>query len=595
MSEPIIELASIAKMYRIFRSPRHRMIEALGFPVGRSSYDEFWAVRNMSLTIRPGERVGLVGRNGAGKSTLLKLIAGLIQPTSGTVNVHGKVQALMELGTGFHPEFTGRTNVMSSFAYQGVTGARAKKLLEDVLEFAELEEFIDKPVKTYSSGMYSRLAFAAATAIRPEILIIDEILGAGDSYFAGKSAKRMRTLTAEGSTVLFVSHDMSAVQMICDRAIWIERGRIVADGDPIEIGRSYAASIRKQEELRLRAINLKLSRGDVSELLTDTETDRVSILRFISGTDDAPVTPLSVFEMALERNGEVIDNVLLGEALDDDRNQRLHLLTANGYMNWGAPKTNAKGLSYREFKDCGGQYKHAPVSVKVPLGLGDLGEFSVTVRHGGSAEGEVLYCQVFDGLEYITIGTLEPTLQDGDIISQTFALGTSLLLPVSENAPVLAERSDFEYGEGSAWIDGVDFFDQHQESRRVFSFGEQLHVDVKWGAKHDIPSMSFIVCIYGMDGRCVSQVVSPFIAATRERRTGLVKARFEPLMVGAGDYVISVGIFDGMTEGQISGERPLDVHDRQYRIRVVAPNDIRMERGIVVHPVEWTSLEPVDE
>lgn len=594
MSEPIIELASIAKMYRIFRSPRHRMIEALGFPVARSTYDEFWAVRNMSLTIKPGERVGLVGRNGAGKSTLLKLIAGLIQPTEGAVNVRGKVQALMELGTGFHPEFTGRTNVMSSFAYQGVTGARARKLLEDVLEFAELEEFIDKPVKTYSSGMYSRLAFAAATAIRPEILIIDEILGAGDSYFAGKSAKRMRTLTAEGSTVLFVSHDMSAVQMICDRAIWIERGRIVADGDPIEIGRSYAASIRKQEELRLRAINLKLSRGDVSELLTDTEIDRVSILRFISAADDAPTTPLAVYEITLERNGEVIDNVLVGEALDDDRSQRLHLLTANGYMNWGAPKANARGVSYREFKDCGGQYKHAPVSIKVPLGLGELGEFSVTVRHSGTAADETLYCQIFDGLEYITIGTLEPTNENGQTITQNFALSSSLLLPGADNAQVATERSDFEYGEGSAWIDAVDFLDQHSESRRVFSFGEPLHVNVKWGAKLDIPCMAFIVCIYGMDGRCVSQVVSPFISATRERRTGLVKAQFDPLMVGAGDYVISVGIFDGMTEGQSSGEHPLDVHDRQYRIRVTAPSNMRMERGIVVHPVEWANLESVE-
>ncbi|WP_415239219.1 Wzt carbohydrate-binding domain-containing protein [Pseudomonas brassicacearum] len=404
----------------------------------------------------------------------------------------------------------------------------------------------------------------------------------------------MRTLTAEGSTVLFVSHDMSAVQMICDRAIWVERGRIVADGDPIEIGRSYAASIRKQEELRLRAINLKLSRGDVSELLTDTEIDRVSVLRFISASDDAPVKPLAVFEMTLEHKGEVIDNVLVGEALDDDRNQRLHLLTAHGYMNWGAPKKTAEGASYREFRDCGGQYKHAPVSIKVPLGLGDLSEFTVTVRHAGTTADETVYCQIFDGLEYITIGTLEPTVESGRIISQRFALDTLLLSSSDDNAPPVAERSDFEYGEGSAWIDGVDFLDRHQESRRVFSFGEPLYVHVRWGAKLDIPRMAFIICIYGMDGRCVAQVVSPFISSTRERRTGLVKAQFDPLMVGAGDYVISVGIFDGMTEDQSSGEHPLDVHDRQYRIRITAPVDVRMERGLVVHPVQWANLESVE-
>lgn len=591
MSEPIIELASIAKMYRIFRSPRHRMIEALGLPIARTAYEEFWAVRNLSLTIHPGERVGLIGRNGAGKSTLLKLIAGLIQPTEGRLKVTGNVQALMELGTGFHPEFTGRANVLSSFAYQGVTGARARKLLEDVLDFAELDEFIDKPVKTYSSGMYSRLAFAAATAIRPEILIIDEILGAGDAYFAAKSARRMRTLTAEGSTVLFVSHDMSAVQMICDRVIWIERGRVIADGDPIEIGRSYAASIRKQEELRLRAINLKLSRGDVSELLTDSDQDRVSILRLVSDSDTAPVSPLSVYELRLERKGELIDNVLVGEALDDDRNQRVHLLTTQGYMNWGPPAINAKGISYREFKECGGQYRHAPVSIKVPLGLGVLDEYSVVVRHGGAAVDERLLLQIFDGLEYVTLGELNSAVQEGQMITQCFALGTVDRLPVDEQAPMLGARSEFEYGEGSAWIDGVDFFDQEQVSRRVFSFGELLDVRIQWGARADIPTMAFIVCLYGMDGRCISQVLSPFVAATRERRRGVVHACFNPLMIGVGDYVISIGIFEGMTQEQASGQRPLDVHDRMYRIRVVAPGEVLMERGVVVHPVDWSNRE----
>lgn len=591
MSEPIIELASIAKMYRIFRSPRHRMIEALGLPVARSTYDEFWATRNLTLTIHPGERVGLIGRNGAGKSTLLKLIAGLIQPTEGRLNVRGKVQALMELGTGFHPEFTGRANVLSSLAYQGVTGARARKALEDVLDFAELDEFIDKPVKTYSSGMYSRLAFAAATAVRSEILIVDEILGAGDAYFAGKSAKRMRALTAEGATVLFVSHDMSAVQMICDRAIWIERGRIVADGDPIEIGRAYAASIRKQEELRLRAVNLKLSRGEVSELLTDSDQDRVSILRLISANDTAPVSPLAVYEFRLEHHAELIERVLVGEALDDDRSQHVHLLTSQGYTNWGPPKSDLQGLSYREFKDCGGQFRHAPISIRLPLGLGELAEYSITVRHRGAAAGESLYLQIFDGLEYVNLGTLSPADEAGQVISQRFGLSAPALSLADAGTCVPNKRSEFEYGEGSAWIDGVDFVDHEQVSRCVFSFGKRLDVNIRWGARTDIPTMAFIVCIYGMDGRCISQVLSPFVAATAEHRSGLVSARFDPLMIGVGDYVISIGIFDGMTQGHASGTHPLDVQDRMYRIRVVAPEDERMERGVVVHPVAWIRQE----
>lgn len=568
------------------------MLEALGLPVSRSRYEEFWAVRNMSLSIEPGQRVGLVGRNGAGKSTLLKLIAGLIKPTLGSVRVRGKVQALMELGTGFHPEFSGRDNVLSSFAYQGVTGLRAQQLLDDVLEFAELEEFIDKPVKTYSSGMYSRLAFAAATAVRPEILIIDEILGAGDAYFAGKSAKRMRALTAQGSTVLFVSHDMSAVQMICDRAVWLERGRIIADGDPIEIGKSYAASIRKQEELRLRAINLKLSRGDVSELLTDSDIDRVFIVRLISANDTAPTQPLKVFSVTLEHHGQVIDNVLVGNALDDDRSQRVHLLTAASYMNWSASQTDAQGRTFREFKECGGSYRHAPISIKVPLGLGDISEFSISIEHGGAVDGETLYCQVFDGIEYITLGTIQTRSAPLDqAICQRLPLSINQGRSIPEVPVPSSARTDFEYGEGSAWLESVDFLDGTRESRRVLSFGETLTVRIQWGAKLDVANMAFIICIYGMDGRCISQVVSPFVSASSHRRRGSVEAHFAPLMIGAGDYVVSVGIFDGMTEAETHGERPLDVHDRMYRIRIVSPADVRMERGLVVHHVDWSDKD----
>ncbi|WP_455752431.1 Wzt carbohydrate-binding domain-containing protein [Pseudomonas asiatica] len=259
-------------------------------------------------------------------------------------------------------------------------------------------------------------------------------------------------------------------------------------------------------------------------------------------------------------------------------------------MNWGEPRTDAQGVTFREFKDCSGEYRHAPVSVKVPLGLGELDTFSIAVRHAGTAQDERVLFQIFDGIEYVTLGELAHATGDGQILSQEFSLAGAEHLHSAPNAPVPSERSDFEYGEGSAWIDDVDFLDGNLESRRVFSFGEPLVVKIKWGAKVDIPNMAFIVCIYGMDGRCVSQVVSPFVSATRTCRVGTVKANFDPLMVGVGDYVISIGIFDGMTEDQASGEYPLDVHDRQYRIRVSAPGDVRMDRGQVVHPVAWAAM-----
>ncbi len=589
MSDASVQLNNVGKMYRHFRSPRYRMLQALGFPVSPANYDEFWAIRDVSLSVARGERLGLVGRNGAGKSTLLKLIAGMIKPSEGNVAVAGHVTALMELGTGFHPDFSGRMNVMSSFAYQGVTGKQARRLLDDVLEFSELDEFIDKPVQTYSAGMYSRLAFAAATAIKPEILIVDEILGAGDAYFAGKSAQRMRALTAEGSTVLFVSHDMSAVQMICDRVVWMERGRVVADGDPIEIGKQYAASIRKQAELRLWAVNLKLRRGHVSELLTDSEADRVFVLRFVTASGDPPLTPLRVSEIALELNGEEIEKVLVGASRDDDSNHRVHLLTASGYMDWSAPASDGAGGFYREFRDAGGQYRHAPASIRVPLGVGPIGEFSVRVTHGGAGEADAILFQAFDGTEYVTLGRIEPGPNtDPRAVSQSF-----LLAPVGDDAsppslPSEPPQSEFVYGEGSAYIEAVEFLGRDRKPQLVFAFGEPMRVELYWRARRNFNALAFVICIYGMDGRCVTQVVSPQISATDDHRSGSIEADFSPLMIGKGDYVVSVGIFDGMTEAKPEGDKPLNVLDRQYRIRIVAPPGILMDRGLVVHPVNWS-------
>ena len=222
MSDIAISIDRVARMFKRYRNPRYRVMEALGLRLPKNAYDEFWALRDISFTVRRGERVALIGRNGAGKSTLLNIICQRLRPSSGSVTVEGRIQALMELGTGFHPDFTGRENVLSSLAYQGISGAKALALLDEVIDFAELDDFIDQPIKTYSTGMYARLAFSTATAFEPDVLIIDEVLGAGDAYFAAKCTERMHRLTLEmGATVLFVSHDMASVERLCDRAIWI--------------------------------------------------------------------------------------------------------------------------------------------------------------------------------------------------------------------------------------------------------------------------------------------------------------------------------------------------------------------------------------
>jgi len=200
----------------------------------RRSREEFWALRDVSFTVERGETVGLIGPNGAGKSTVLKLVSRIIEPTSGRIEVDGRVGALLELGAGFHPDLTGRENIYLNGSILGLSRAEIRRKLDDIVGFAELERFIDVPVKHYSSGMYMRLGFSVAVHTDPEILLVDEVLAVGDAAFQRKCLERINQLQGEGVTILFVSHSPEIVQSICSRAIWLDRGRLVADG-PVDV------------------------------------------------------------------------------------------------------------------------------------------------------------------------------------------------------------------------------------------------------------------------------------------------------------------------------------------------------------------------
>lgn len=257
MSELAVKLTGISKAYRFYDRKRDRALDVLGlarwFIRRKDYYRNFWALRDVDLSLNQGERVGIVGRNGAGKSTMIKIMVGALEPTEGTVELNGQVQALLELGTGFHPEFTGRENIRASLGYQGHSTAVIAAKEEEIVEFAELGEFIDHPFKTYSSGMQARLAFSTAASIEPEILVIDEVLGAGDAYFTGKCMERMRSLTDDtGATVIMVSHDLQSILALSDRVLWIHDGRIVESGDPLRVVKAYQKMVKEYEEGRLR-------------------------------------------------------------------------------------------------------------------------------------------------------------------------------------------------------------------------------------------------------------------------------------------------------------------------------------------------------
>ncbi len=221
----------------------------------RQPAETFWALRDVSFEIRPGETVGLIGPNGAGKSTVLKLAARVLEPTSGRVVVQGRVAALLELGVGFHPELTGRENIFLNGAFLGIPRREMARRVDAIVAFAELEDYIDVPVKHYSSGMYVRLAFAVSVYLDAEILLVDEVLAVGDAAFQQKCLDHLFTLQRSGVTILLVSHDLDAVQRLCHRAFWFDHGRIRMEGAPAGVVQAYLDDVHRRDERTLTAHN----------------------------------------------------------------------------------------------------------------------------------------------------------------------------------------------------------------------------------------------------------------------------------------------------------------------------------------------------
>jgi len=231
MSTTVIEIKDLSKRFviRKDKSLKERLINAQRSKLHR---DDFWALRDVNISIDSGSTIGLIGPNGSGKSTLLKMIGGILQPTSGTVSLRGRVAALLELGAGFHPDLTGRENVYLNASLQGLTRLQTDRYFDAIVDFSGIERFIDTQVKFYSSGMYVRLAFAVAVHVDPDILLVDEVLAVGDEPFQRKCMDRIRSFQHEGRTIVLVTHGLDTVAEICDRAVVLESGRVIADGEP---------------------------------------------------------------------------------------------------------------------------------------------------------------------------------------------------------------------------------------------------------------------------------------------------------------------------------------------------------------------------
>ncbi|MEC4723517.1 ABC transporter ATP-binding protein [Noviherbaspirillum sp. CPCC 100848] len=278
-----IRVANLGKAYKTYPTGWSRLVEWL-VPFAGERHQLKWIIKDINFHVDAGEAVGIIGINGAGKSTLLKMITGTVQPTSGSVSMHGRVAAMLELGMGFHPDFTGRQNALMSGQLLGISNEEMNALMPSIEAFAEIGDYIDKPVRVYSSGMQMRLAFSVATAKRPDILIIDEAMSVGDAYFQHKSFDRIREFREQGTTLLIVSHDKAAIQSICDRAILLNAGRLEKEGSPEEIMDFYNAMIAEKENQTVRVE--KLDDGKVQT---------------ISGTGEATVRDIALLNERGER------------------------------------------------------------------------------------------------------------------------------------------------------------------------------------------------------------------------------------------------------------------------------------------------------
>jgi len=334
--ENLSKCYQISKCYHIYDQPRHRLFQML-FRGRRQYYREFWAIHDLSFSIKRGQIVGILGKNGAGKSTLLQIICGTLNATGGEISVDGRIAALLELGSGFNPDFTGVENIYLNGKILGLDEDEINNKLEDILEFADIGDFVHQPVKTYSSGMFARLAFSVAVNVEPEILIVDEALSVGDAWFQHKSMARMRQLMETGCTVLFVSHSIDAVRAVCDTAIWLEQGSLKMIGGVTEVTNAYmndvfiehnrialksmrqATLIRQGSEPSVASESGVLTEKYISINVADTEC---------AGLNNATV--LTVRSIKLKnRLGQVTDHLSQGESFSLEFELDIHKRTNN--------------------------------------------------------------------------------------------------------------------------------------------------------------------------------------------------------------------------------------------------------------------------
>jgi len=598
-----IKISDVGKMFKIYPNKFESLRDALDdsfricrwLPLRKANYQEFWALRGISLDLKAGSRIGIIGRNGAGKSTLLKLITGNYSPTEGSIEVSGKIQALLESGAGFHPEFTGYENIKASLIYQGLTNLEIEEAIEDIASFTELGNFLQQPFKTYSMGMQARLTFATATAIKPNILIVDEVLGAGDAYFFGKSQERMQNLVEKsGASVLLVSHALDQITRFCTETIWIERGKVVKRGSPFEVVDSYMAFTQVLEERRLKAKNIKARSGQYSYDHMHLYTDSLTMNLEITGSTGAVC---DVREISLVHDGDVEDRIAVGDAQDANPYQTGCVILEGS--DWSAPMIEDDTCWRRLTIDKVRQKADGSALFYSYGFFSGLYALKVCYRYTGSPA--VIISLKKNGADILQDFTLPPSGEDwSEAIISIPGLG---LEKMEESADQVQsadnDKSEISFsktaseskkpirwtGEGSLVIDNVRILGEGGVEKTVFRVGSSLTLELSIIAKRNgqfqlIPNAT----LYRQDGVYLTNFIGDALIIDmsdgQQVRSNLV---LESLNLGDGYYTFSVAIFERV----VSESSRYDLISRSYEFQVVG-NETLHSAYVFQHPSCWT-------
>lgn len=571
MSDLAVRFEHVGKMYKAFGSKLDNLLDALSLPNfrGKRRYREFWALRDIDLELPRGGRLGIIGRNGAGKSTLLKLITGNVLPSEGHLSVTGNVQALLEIGGGLHPEFTGRENIHAALGYYGLSRAELDEAERDIAEFTELGRFLGQPFRTYSQGMQARLSFGIATTVQPEILIVDEILGAGDAYFFARSTGRMRRLIDGGATVLLVSHALDQIVRFCDETIWLDRGRIVMRGNSIDVVKAYERFVRELDAKRLLAVNRKASSGQFDAFEREGYTD--SIVVELS----SPGAGCDVRSVSLYRDGALEDAVAVGDAQDADLGQSAAVVADAG---WSPPQREGATFFRR--------VTETPASSEFQLWFFyPMSEYAVDVAYrspDGPARAEVR----LPGAPPVSFNL--PA--SGGWTTCRLDLPRSAQRAEADQAgrdstPRQPPGVSRWPGEGSLSIDKVRLVDGDGNDCALFGPDTVMSLRVRVRA-HREGSFALIpaATLYRADGILVSNHAGiPLELHLDECGTRELRLDFAPLPLGDGRYMFSVGLYRRLS--RLDSE-VYDLIDRSYEFEIAGNREF--DDGVCRLSAAWT-------